>query len=448
MSDSNILIIDDEKELRTLLSRLLKLDGYKVFEANDGEEGLNILNQEEIHVVISDVKLPGISGIDLIPKIKEINNKIEIVVLTAYGTITDGVTAIKRGAFDYITKGDEDNKILTAVERALEKSNMSKRIEQLEKRVGEKYNFENITGKSLRIREVVHLAKRAADTEVTVLLTGETGTGKEIFAQAIHNGSKRYKHSFVAINCSAISKDLLESEMFGYKAGAFTGAVKNKKGLFEEANEGTIFLDEIGEMDISLQSKILRVLETNEFIKSGDTKPTQVNARIIAATNKNLNEEIEKGNFRPDLFYRINTMKIELPPLRERPEDIIVFAEYFVKSYAQHMNKNITSIDEECMRKLKEYSFPGNIRELRNIIERAVILTDGNIILPSALPKDMFTGKKNIPILNSGKLEDVEKLYIVKVLEENEGNKPQAAEILGIGLTTLYRKLKEYGIEE
>jgi DNA-binding NtrC family response regulator len=448
MSDSNILIIDDEKELRTLLSRLLKLDGYKVFEANDGEEGLNILNQEEIHVVISDVKLPGISGIDLIPKIKEINNKIEIVVLTAYGTITDGVTAIKRGAFDYITKGDEDNKILTAVERALEKSNMSKRIEQLEKRVGEKYNFENITGKSLRIREVVHLAKRAAETDVTVLLTGETGTGKEIFAQAIHNGSKRYKHSFVAINCSAISKDLLESEMFGYKAGAFTGAVKNKKGLFEEANEGTIFLDEIGEMDISLQSKILRVLETNEFIKSGDTKPTQVNARIIAATNKNLNEEIEKGNFRPDLFYRINTMKIELPPLRERPEDIIVFAEYFVKSYAQHMNKNITSIDEECMRKLKEYSFPGNIRELRNIIERAVILTDGNIILPSALPKDMFTGKKNIPILNSGKLEDVEKLYIVKVLEENEGNKPQAAEILGIGLTTLYRKLKEYGIEE
>jgi DNA-binding NtrC family response regulator len=448
MSDSNILIIDDEKELRTLLSRLLKLDGYKVFEANDGEEGLNILNQEEIHVVISDVKLPGISGIDLIPKIKEINNKIEIVVLTAYGTITDGVTAIKRGAFDYITKGDEDNKILTAVERALEKSNMSKRIEQLEKRVGEKYNFENITGKSLRIREVVHLAKRAADTDVTVLLTGETGTGKEIFAQAIHNGSKRYKHSFVAINCSAISKDLLESEMFGYKAGAFTGAVKNKKGLFEEANEGTIFLDEIGEMDISLQSKILRVLETNEFIKSGDTKPTQVNTRIIAATNKNLNDEIEKGNFRPDLFYRINTMKIELPPLRERPEDIIVFAEYFVKSYAQHMNKNITSIDEECIRKLKEYSFPGNIRELRNIIERAVILTDGNVLLPSALPKDMFTGKKNIPILNSGKLEDMEKLHIVKVLEENEGNKSKAAEILGIGLTTLYRKLKEYGIEE
>ncbi len=447
MINSNILIIDDEKELRTLLSRLLKLDGYKVFEANDGEEGLKILNQEDIHVVISDVKLPGISGIDLIPKIKEINNKIEIVVLTAYGTIADGVTAIKRGAFDYITKGDEDNKILTAVERALEKSNMSSRIEQLEKRVGEKYNFENITGKSLKIREVVHLAKRAAETDVTVLLTGETGTGKEIFAQAIHNGSHRNKHSFVAINCSAISKDLLESEMFGYKAGAFTGAVKNKKGLFEEASEGTIFLDEIGEMDISLQSKILRVLETNEFIKSGDTKPTQVNVRVIAATNKNLNDEIEKGNFRPDLFYRINTMKIELPPLRERPEDIIVFAEYFVRNYSQHMNKNITSIDDECVRKLKGYSFPGNIRELRNIIERAVILTDGNVLLPAALPKDMFTVKKNIPSGNTGNLEEMEKIQIVKVLGDTEGNKSKAAEILGIGLTTLYRKLKEYDIE-
>ena len=448
MINSNILIIDDEKELRTLLSRLLKLDGYRVFEANDGEEGLKVLNQEDIHVVISDVKLPGISGIDLITKIKEINNKIEIVVLTAYGTIADGVTAIKRGAFDYITKGDEDNKILTAVERALEKANMSMRIEQLEKRVGEKYNFENITGKSLKIREVVHLAQRAAQTDVTVLLTGETGTGKEIFAQAIHNGSRRNKHSFVAINCSAISKDLLESEMFGYKAGAFTGAVKNKKGLFEEANEGTIFLDEIGEMDISLQSKILRVLETNEFIKSGDTKPTQVNVRIIAATNKNLTEEIEKGNFRPDLFYRINTMKIELPPLRERQEDIIVFAEYFVRLYAQHMNKNITSIDEECIRKLKEYSFPGNIRELRNIIERAVILTDGNALLPASLPKDLFTGRKNIPTQSTGKLEEIEKLHIVRVLEETEGNKSKAAEILGIGLTTLYRKLKEYNIGE
>ena len=447
MINSNVLIIDDEKGLRTLLSRLLTLDNYKVFEASDGEEGLKILSQEDIHVIILDVKLPGISGIDLIPKIKEYNNLIEIIVLTAYGTIQDGVTAIKRGAFDYITKGDEDNKILTAVEHAMQKANMRQRIEHLEKRVGEKYSFDNIIGKSLKIKETINLAKRAAETDVTVLLTGETGVGKEIFAQAIHNEGMRNKNTFVPINCSAISKELLESEMFGYKAGAFTGAAKNKKGLFEEANEGTIFLDEIGEMDIALQSKILRVLETNSFIKSGDTKPTLVNVRIIAATNKNLNIEITKGNFRPDLFYRINTMKIELPSLKDRREDIPLFIQYFVRLYSQHMNKNIGEIDEDCIRRLTEYSFPGNIRELRNIIERAVILTDGNILLPSSLPNDLYYDNKIDSNPLTEKLDEVEKLHILKVLEETEGNKTRTAEILGIGLTTLYRKLKAYNID-
>ena len=447
MINSNILIIDDEKGLRTLLSRLLTLDSYKVYEASDGEEGLKILSQEDIHVVILDVKLPEISGIDLIPKIKEYDNLIEIIVLTAYGTIQDGVTAIKRGAFDYITKGDEDNKILTAVEHAMQKANMSQRIEHLEKRVGEKYSFDNIIGKSLKIRETINLAKRAAETDVTVLLTGETGVGKEIFAQAIHNEGSRRKNSFVPINCSAISKELLESEMFGYKAGAFTGAAKNKKGLFEEANEGTIFLDEIGEMDIALQSKILRVLETNSFIKSGDTKPTLVNVRVIAATNKNLNLEIAKGNFRPDLFYRINTMKIEIPSLKDRKEDIPLFIQYFVHVYSQHMNKNIGEINEECIRRLMEYSFPGNIRELRNIIERAVILTDGNVLLPSSLPNDLFYDNKSDSNPMTEKLDEVEKLHILKVLEETEGNKTKTADILGIGLTTLYRKLKAYNID-
>jgi two-component system NtrC family response regulator len=447
MINRNVLIIDDEKGLRTLLSRLLTLDNYKVFEASDGEEGLKIISQEEIHVIILDVKLPGISGIDLISKIKEYDNLIEIIVLTAYGTIQDGVTAIKRGAFDYITKGDEDNKILTAVEHAMQKANMSQRIEHLEKRMGEKYSFINIIGKSLKIRESIVLAKKAAETDVTVLLTGETGVGKEVFAQAIHNEGTRRKYSFVPINCSAISKDLLESEMFGYKAGAFTGAVKNKKGLFEEANEGTIFLDEIGEMDISLQSKILRVLETNSFIKSGDTKPTFVNVRVIAATNKNLNLEITKGNFRADLFYRINTMKIEIPSLRDRKEDIPLFIQHYVNQYSHHMNKNIGEIDEECIKRLLGYSFPGNIRELRNIIERAIILTDGNVLLPSALPTDLFSNNNNDTTPMMEKLDEVEKLHILKILEDTEGNKTRTAEILGIGLTTLYRKLKAYNID-
>jgi two-component system, NtrC family, response regulator len=446
MSKRNVLIIDDEKELRNLLSRILSLDGYKVFEAKDGEDGLKILNQEDINVVISDVKLPGISGIELIPKIKEYNYLIEIIVLTAYGTIEDGVKAIKAGAFDYITKGDDDNKIITSVERAMEKANMSQRIEHLEKRVDEKYSFDTIIGKSLKITETKNLAIRAAETDVTVLLTGETGVGKEIFAQAIHNQSSRRKNSFVPINCSAIAKELLESEMFGYKAGAFTGAVKNKKGLFEEANEGTIFLDEIGEMDISLQSKILRVLETNSFIKSGDTKPTQVNVRVIVATNKNLNTEIGKGTFRADLFYRINTMKIEIPSLRDRKEDIPLFIKYFVNQYSRHMNKNIGDIDEAFIMSLTGYNFPGNIRELRNIIERAVILTDGNILLPSALPNELFYHKSDSASFTE-KLDEVEKLHILKILDETEGNKTRTAEILGIGLTTLYRKLKVYNID-
>ncbi|MDR3667995.1 MAG: sigma-54 dependent transcriptional regulator [Ignavibacteriaceae bacterium] len=447
MINRNVLIIDDEEGLRNLLSRLLTLDKYKVFEASNGEEGLKLLSQEDIHVIVLDVKLPGISGIDLIPKIKEYDNLVEIIVLTAYGTIQDGVTAIKRGAFDYITKGDEDNKILTAVEHAMQKANMSQRIEHLEKRVSEKYNFNNIIGKSLKIRETINLAKKAAETDVTVLLTGETGVGKEIFAQAIHNEGARSKYSFVPINCSAISKELLESEMFGYKAGAFTGAVKNKKGLFEEANEGTIFLDEIGDMDISLQSKILRVLETNSFIKAGDTKPTLVNVRVIAATNKNLNVEISKGTFRPDLFYRINTMKIEIPSLRDRKEDIPLFIQHYVNQYSQHMNKNIGEIDEKCIERLTRYSFPGNVRELRNIIERAIILTEGNILLPSSLPADLFSGNiiDSTPMMD--KLDEVEKLHILKILEDTEGNKTKTAEILGIGLTTLYRKLKAYNID-
>jgi two-component system, NtrC family, response regulator len=447
MINSNILIIDDEKELRTLLSRVLTLENYKVFQASDGEEGLKILSQEDIHVVILDVKLPGKSGIDLIPVIKELDNLIEIIILTAYGTIQDGVTAIKLGAFDYITKGDEDNKILTVVEHAMQKANMKQRIEHLEKRMGEKYSFNNIIGKSVKIKETLKLAKRAAETDVTVLLTGETGVGKEIFAQAIHNEGTRCKYSFVPINCSAISKDLLESEMFGYKAGAFTGAAKNKKGLFEEANEGTIFLDEIGEMDISLQSKILRVLETNSFIKSGDTKPTIVNVRVIAATNKNLNAEIAKGTFRADLFYRINTMKIEIPSLKDRKEDITLFIQYFVRYYSQHMNKNIGEIDEEYINKLTNYNFPGNIRELRNIIERSVILTDGNVLLPSILPHDLLYEYNSSSTLITEKLDEVERLHILKVLEESEGNKTRTAEILGIGLTTLYRKLKAYNID-
>jgi two-component system, NtrC family, response regulator len=444
MRDS-VLIIDDEPELRNLLVKLLNLEGYKVQSAEDGKSGLALVHKDDFLVVVTDVRLPDINGIELIHSIKQINPFTEVIVLTAYGTIEDGVRAIKEGAFDYITKGDEDNKIVPVIQRAIEKAKMSYRIEQLENKVGEKYNFENITGSSKKIKDALDIAKKVALTDVPVLLLGETGTGKEIFAQSIHYASERRKNNFVAINCSAFAKELLESEMFGYVAGAFTGATKNKKGLFEEAHKGTLFLDEIGELDLSLQSKFLRVLESNNFIKAGDTKPTQVDVRIIAASNRNLEDEIEKGNFRADLYYRISVMKIELPSLRERKDDIKQLAEFFIEFYSQKLSKNISNISEGLFQKLESYNFPGNIRELRNIIERAVILSDGQTLSESSLPKEILhKANSNSQSLN---LEDIEKTHILSVLDQTNGNKTRAAEILGIGLTTLYRKLQTYGIE-
>ena len=441
-----ILIIDDEFELRNLLVKLLKLENYMTYEAENGISGLNLLKKEEISVVITDVKLPDINGIDLITKIKVINPLCEIIVLTAYGTIENGVKAIKEGAFDYITKGDEDNKIIPLVKRAVEKCQLKKRIELLEKSVAEKFSFDSILGSSTIIKDAKKLASKVSLADTPVLLLGETGTGKELFAQAIHYSSNRKEKPFVTVNCSAIPIELLESEMFGYKAGAFTGAVRNKKGLFEEASTGTLFLDEIGELDISLQAKLLRVLETNDFIKPGDTKSTQVDVRIIAATNRNLEKEIKEGIFRSDLFYRISVMKIEIPSLRERREDIPQLAAYFIDFFSKKMNKKIVKISDSFYDRLKQYDFPGNIRELRNVIERSIILYEGGFLGENLLPHEFFP-KHDKENADSLKLEDIEKQHIISVLEKTNNNKTKAAEVLGIGLTTLYRKLQSYGLE-
>lgn len=441
-----ILIIDDEDDLRNLLIKLLRLEEYNIYDAATGSDGLALTKRDDIDVAIVDVKLPDYNGIELLPKIKEANPFCEVIFLTAYGTIEDGVKAIKEGAFDYITKGDEDNKIVPIVQRAIEKIHLKKRIKQLEESVKEKYSFDLITGNSILIKNAKDIASKVAVTNTTVLLLGETGTGKELFAQAIHYSSNRNDKPFVAINCSAIAKELLESEMFGYKAGAFTGAVKNKKGLFEEANSGTLFLDEIGELDLSLQAKFLRVIETNEFIKPGDTKPTKVDVRIIAATNRKLETEIKEGRFRSDLFYRISVMNIELPSLKERTEDIPLLAEIFIDLFSKKMNKRINGASESFYNKLMNYDFPGNIRELRNVIERVVILSEGEFITESVLPKEFIYGKNEV--LNSfNKLDEIEKNHIIKILSSVNGNKTKAAETLGIGLTTLYRKLQSYGLE-
>ncbi len=444
-----VLIIDDEEKLRNLLARIIGLEDFEVVQASDCQSALKKLEQEEFDVVLSDVKMPDGSGVELAKKIKEKYPLIEIILLTAYGNIPDGVQAIKNGAFDYITKGDDNNKIIPLIYRALEKSELAKRVQQLEKQLGNKHSFDSILGKSKAIQQAIDLARKVSVTDTTVLLTGETGTGKEVFAQSIHQASFRCKQSFVAINCSAFSKDLLESEMFGHKAGAFTGATKDQKGLFDEANNGTIFLDEIGEMALDLQAKLLRVLETGEFMRVGESKPTKVNVRIIAATNRDLQNEIEKGHFREDLFYRISTFQIQLPPLRERVIDIEPLANYFIQVSAIKTKKKIKSVSKEFIEALKQHQWKGNIRELKNVIERSVILSDDNLQFES-LPIELqnySTPTKNGKTLSAFDLASAEKIHIQKVLNYTSGNKTKTAELLNIALTTLYRKINEYGLE-
>jgi DNA-binding NtrC family response regulator len=448
-----ILIVDDEEKLRNLLARIISLEGFEVQQAGDCKTAWKKLELSNTDVVICDVKLPDGNGVDLSGQIKEKYPHTEIILLTAYGNIPDGVQAVKNGAFDYLTKGDDNNKIIPLIHRAIEKVDLSRRVHKLDKHAGEERSFDKITGHSKAIQKAIDLAKKVAATDTTVLLTGETGTGKELFAQAIHQASPRSKQNFVAINCSAFSKELLESEMFGHKAGAFTGATKEQKGLFEEANHGTIFLDEIGEMSLELQAKLLRVLETGAFIRVGDTKATQTNVRIIAATHRHLTDEIVQGHFREDLYYRICTFQIHLPPLRERVADIEALANQFLITFSMKSNKKIRSISPAVYQALRLHAWRGNIRELKNVMERSVILNETDVLTADSLPAEiqallrdpaLSTGRKT---LSAFELASAEKLHIQKVLNHTNGNKTKTAELLGIALTTLYRKLAEYGIE-
>jgi two-component system NtrC family response regulator len=449
MSKGKLLVIDDEERLRKLLARILQLEDFDVLEASTAKDGLRRLEHEVVDVVISDVKLPDGNGIDLTKTIKAAYPAIEIIVLTAYGTINDGVSAIKNGAFDYITKGDDNEKIIPLVNKAMDKAVLQRRVLELENKLSSKFGFNRIIGTSPAITAAIKLAQRVATTDTTVLILGETGTGKEVFAEAIHQASPRNAKPFVAINCSAFSKELLESELFGQKAGAFTGAVKDKKGLFEEANGGTIFLDEIGELDHDLQAKLLRVLESQQFIKIGDTKTTKVSVRILAATNRNLQDEVVQDHFRSDLFYRLSVFQVTLPALRERKKDIGLLAKMFVHHFATKVNVHITGFTPDFLERLEAYDWPGNVRELKNIIERAVILCDSNELDASLLPYEFDAA---LPAKTSGNLSafdlaSVEKLHIQRVLNHTTGNRAEAARLLNIGIATLYRKLKEYGLE-
>ncbi|WP_417121271.1 sigma-54-dependent transcriptional regulator [Phocaeicola plebeius] len=437
-----ILVIDDEDPIRNLLARMIELEGYKVWKASDCQSALKLLKAQPFDVVLCDVFLPDGNGVDFIREIKKHRPDAEVILLTAHGNIPDGVQAIKNGAFDYITKGDDNRKIIPTISRA---------VDEVEKKKGKvappvSYSFESVIGSSNGLKQAVALARKVADTDVPVLLTGETGTGKEVFSHAIHYASPRSQYPIMAINCSAFSKDLLESELFGYKAGAFTGAMKDKPGLFEVANHGTVFLDEIGEMAFDLQARLLRVLETGEYIKVGDTKPTKVDVRIISATNRDLKKEIENGQFREDLYFRLSVFQIHLPPLRERKEDIEILAETFLKRFSAKLKKEIKGMTFKVVDILKGAEWRGNIRELKNVMERSAIVCDEEVTVQD-LPIDLqCAGMYEEQGKEEFELAVIEQKHITKVLQYTRGNKTEAARLLKIGLATLYRKIEAYHI--
>ncbi|WKN40895.1 sigma-54-dependent transcriptional regulator [Tunicatimonas pelagia] len=466
---NSILIVEDEASIRSLLAKILGLEGYKIFEASDVASGREILRNETIHLLLTDVNLPDANGIDFTKYVKKEYPLIEVVVLTAFSNVKDGVQAMKLGAFDYLAKGDGDERLPLVVQKAMEKAVLNRKLQEMEFRLDSKSSFAKIVGSSQSVQRMLELAKKVAVTDTTVLLLGETGTGKELLAEAIHLASRRRKGNFVAINCAAIPKDLQESELFGHKKGSFTGASSDKKGYFEAADRGTIFLDELGEMSPELQAKLLRVLETRMLNRVGETEPIPVDIRIIAATNRELVNDDNEA-FRRDLYYRLSAFTIDLPALRDRKEDIDVLVMHLLKEHAERANKSISSIDPEFLDYLKRYNWPGNIRELRNVVERAVILADTDRLTPDALPNEILhqtapvtvssPASNHTPVSSGGSpatvsyapdsglvdLKSVEQAHILKTLESTNGNKSEAAKRLDIGLATLYRKLKEYNI--
>lgn len=448
---ADILLVDDEKSVRMTLAVLLQKMGYRVQESPNGAEAIEKLKSQFFDLVMTDLKMEPVDGIEVLKKAKEINPSTEVLVMTAYSTVESGVEAIKLGAYDYIQKPFEKDELLIIVGKALERKKLLNEVEHLQDELKEKYRFENIIGCSKEMFEVLSLVSKVSKTDSTILISGESGTGKELIAKAIHINSKRKHRSFVTINCGAIPENLQESELFGHVRGAFTGAIRDKRGLFQDADGGTLFLDEIGETSLSTQVKLLRFLQDGEIRRVGDNESLCVDVRLIAATNKELSKLIEEGKFREDLYYRLNVIPIHIPPIRKRKDDIPLLINHFLKRYAEREHKNVISISPEAIKTLTGYHWPGNVRELENIIERAIILTSKNTILPEDFPpiiRETHRRTQDVEVdLEEKTLEEVEKHHILKTLEKFTWNQKQASEILGISTTTLWRKLKSYGIE-
>lgn len=447
----NILIVDDQKNMRESLAIAFKRAGYNVDSVENGENAVKLQGDNFYDLVMLDLKMEDMDGLEVLSHIKQINLATEVIVMTAFGTIDSAIEAMRKGAYDYATKPFQLTDILSVVERALEKKRLTDKVANLQREIKDKYKFDGVVGNSPVMMRVLNILMELANSESTVLITGESGTGKELIARAIHNNSRRSNKPFVVVNCGALPESLQESELFGHVIGSFTDAVKDKKGIFLEAQGGTLFLDEIGETSLSSQVKLLRFLQNGEIRRVGDNKPIFLDVRIIVATNKDLDEATKGGTFRKDLFYRLNVIRIHLPPLRERKEDIHVLVNYFVNKYSNKLEKKLPEITADAMLLLMNYSWPGNVRELENIIERAVTLVMGDKIESSdlALHDSLETDNIDVMMENGGiraALAQQERKTIIESLRRYAGNRKLAASNLGISTTTLWRKMKEYHI--
>jgi DNA-binding NtrC family response regulator len=445
-----ILVVDDEDIIRESLSFVLKKEGYAVEEAENGKAAYDKLLIESFDLVITDIEMPQMKGTQLIEEIEKLNIQTSIIVITAFGSLDTAITALRNGAADYILKPVEFDELLIKVKRLFEVKSLLLENRILKKEIQRNYDFEDIVGRSPSIRKVYEMIQTVAETDSSVMITGKSGTGKELVARSLHFKSRRQNKPFIAVNCGAIAENLIESELFGHKKGAFTGAISDKEGLIKAADGGTLFLDEISELPLSLQVKFLRALQEREITPVGSTVSLPVNVRIIASTNRDLKEEIKTGKFREDLYYRLNVVEISLPSLKEREEDIPLLADHFLNKYRTEMNKNIKGIDNGVIRALISYEWKGEVRELENVMERAVIFCKGDFITLNDLPETFSHASSSVDFSKLGSLEVAirrfEKEYILKALESNNNDKEKTSELLQVGLSTLYRKLKELDI--
>ncbi len=449
----NVLVVDDEKNIREGLGKALEMDGHNVLLASNGKEAFNLIKNNEMDLVIADLKMPEMSGEELLKRVTGSFPTIPVIILTGHGTIESAVNAMRDGAYDFLTKPVNLDRLSLLVNRALSNRRLVLEHRALQdelERNRSKARYAKIIGKSAKMKDVIDIAEQVAETKASVLITGDSGVGKELVADTIHQLSNRRDKPFIKVHCAALAESLLESELFGHEKGAFTGAIGRKRGRFELAHPGTIFLDEIGEINQNIQIKILRVLQEKKFERVGGEETIEVDVRILAATNKDLKTEIEQGNFREDLYYRLNVVNIHVPPLRERKEDIPLLSTAFLKEFAEENARKIEGIDSKAMNALYNYSWPGNIRELRNCIESSVVLCKGRVISEDDLPPAVRSGSDQDYIkINLGtSLEDAEREIIKTTLLYKNGNKSKTAEVLGIGRKTLHRKIQDYHIEE